>query len=533
MWLINSSKIIAKKNQLITIFLIIFIFFPLYFAIAQENTTKESDNTYLYSIRIDNETAKKGYTVSSFDNYIRLGIRDGILNDTSWVELKRNPQFEYKGIPTDTERISDIFEFDIKNKDAFDNTRPMFLEVKFSKPTKNLKSLYYYDRNKMSWQKLPSRSDNKKQIVRSFIQLPFARLAIFASNTVLEEGKASWYTYKGCECAASPDFIVGTKLRVTNLENNKSIIVTVNDYGPDRKQHPERVIDLDKTAFIKLSPLHKGIINVKIEPLKGISHFAVQVSDPDNKDIDQFSQKLKAKAAIVIDVKTDKILFSKNIDEKLPIASLTKLMTAQILLDQKIPWNRVVTYNSTLDNEIGAKLYVYDGEAMNFRDVFMSSLLSSTNNAINTARRATGLSEQEFVNLMNQKAKDWGLTNTSFVEPTGLDENNISTAREIAKISKEVLKNFSILEATTMKEYSFRTINTNNLHRLENTNKLIHSDLYITGGKTGYTEEAGYCLMTKAKNSNGDEVIAVVLGENDSESRFAETEALLRWALSL
>jgi len=101
----------------------------------------------------------------------------------------------------------------------------------------------------------------------------------------------------------------------------------------------------------------------------------------------------------------------------------------------------------------------------------------------------------------------------------------------VVLFSKEALKSFSMLQGTTTKEYTFTTINRGVFHRIKNTNELLDSSLYVTGGKTGYLDEAGYCLMAKAKNSQGREVIAVTLSATTSSSRFSDTEKLLRWGL--
>ena len=90
-------------------------------------------------------------------------------------------------------------------------------------------------------------------------------MPVSAASPPLEKGSASWYRYKGCLCAASPDFQKGTKLRVTNQKNGKSVIVTVNDYGPNRKKYPTRAIDLDAVAFQKIGRLSQGLVSVTVE----------------------------------------------------------------------------------------------------------------------------------------------------------------------------------------------------------------------------------------------------------------------------
>ncbi|MBN1325733.1 hypothetical protein JW977_02015 [Candidatus Falkowbacteria bacterium] len=97
--------------------------------------------------------------------------------------------------------------------------------------------------------------------------MPQAKVAILEDIDIMTEGYASWYRYKGCNCAASPDYPKGTKLKVTNLKNGKSVIVKINDWGPDRSVHPNRVIDLDLVAFKQIAVKSQGLCMVKVEPL--------------------------------------------------------------------------------------------------------------------------------------------------------------------------------------------------------------------------------------------------------------------------
>jgi rare lipoprotein A len=101
------------------------------------------------------------------------------------------------------------------------------------------------------------------------VKLIGGKFVVLTTKKAMEFGAASWYKYKNCDCAASPDYPKGPRLKVTNLDNNKSLIVKVNDWGPERDKHPERVIDLDKTAFKKLGSLSRGILkNVRVELVK-------------------------------------------------------------------------------------------------------------------------------------------------------------------------------------------------------------------------------------------------------------------------
>jgi D-alanyl-D-alanine carboxypeptidase len=256
-----------------------------------------------------------------------------------------------------------------------------------------------------------------------------------------------------------------------------------------------------------------------------------QLEEPIKKDsFSSYSETLDAASAIVIDEDTGKILFEKNANEQRSLASLTKMMTALIFLESETSMDNVIAYNSANDRE-GARLYVENGETMTVKDVFYTMLVGSANNCALTLADSTGLSREDFVNRMNQKAFDLDLTNTHFDDPSGLEVGNMTSASDYAKLMQVALDYSDILTASTSKNYSFYTINTNIFHDIKNTNMLLDWDLYITGGKTGYINEALYCLMIKAKEGD-HEVITVLLGNPSSYDRFVETYSLTKWALT-
>ncbi|MBI4435350.1 hypothetical protein HY630_01640 [Candidatus Uhrbacteria bacterium] len=170
--------------------------------------------------------------------------------------------------------LGNIYLFDILNKESYDGRDFFFLEIKY--PTEaqeddrlhGRRRIYFYNAVKSVWEELPSTDSPENGSVRALIHLPYARLAIF-EDEVPEVGEASWYAYKGCDCAASPDYPKGSYLVVTSLENpEKTVTVRINDYGPDRSVHPDRIIDLDKVAFAKLASPGLGLINVRVKLLQ-------------------------------------------------------------------------------------------------------------------------------------------------------------------------------------------------------------------------------------------------------------------------
>lgn len=236
-----------------------------------------------------------------------------------------------------------------------------------------------------------------------------------------------------------------------------------------------------------------------------------------------------AKAAIVVDRVSGTILFQKEADRELPIASLTKLMTALVFLDVRPDWEIIVRMGEGENRLEGAKLFVKDGEEIRLRDLFYSSLVGSANNATQAMVHATGLSGEVFVQKMNEKAKALGMTKTRFEEPTGLHPRNTSTARDFVKLAQTAFAVPEIQDAVVRKEYVFTTV-PGEPHRIRSQNDLLNSFLSLTGGKTGYTEEARHCLIVQAKNEHGYEIIAVVLGSETSDARFQEAKGLVWWA---
>ncbi|MFH0819247.1 MAG: serine hydrolase [Patescibacteria group bacterium] len=248
------------------------------------------------------------------------------------------------------------------------------------------------------------------------------------------------------------------------------------------------------------------------------------------KNFVSYNSYANAASAIVIDENTGQVLYERNASSPRSIASLTKMMTAMIFLDSNPVLDKIISYNSAFNRE-GARLYIDNGETLTLRDVFYTMLVGSANNCAITLANNAGFSQGEFVNKMNDKARELGLSNTHFADPSGLDPNNKSTTQDYAIIAKNALKYFEILKASTTKNYSFTTINTQKFHSINNTNQVLNWDLYITGGKTGYLDEAMYCLMIKAKQDD-HEVIAVTLGNPNRMNSFYETYNLAKWALN-
>lgn len=231
---------------------------------------------------------------------------------------------------------------------------------------------------------------------------------------------------------------------------------------------------------------------------------------PFNVDALAFS----AKSAIVMDMDSGRILYSKNKDEKRLIASITKIMTATVALE-KGSLNKKFEAGEEILEMYGTSIYLEYKEKMKLEDLLYGLILRSGNDAAVVIANNISKNEQEFVKLMNQKAKEVGMKNTSFANSHGLDEKtkNYSTAYDMAKLSSYAYKKFpTYRKISKTKEYEVQTENKSYLWY--NRNKLLSSYQYCTGGKNGYTPSAGRTLVTTAEKG-GLRLTAVTLSDPD------------------
>lgn len=246
---------------------------------------------------------------------------------------------------------------------------------------------------------------------------------------------------------------------------------------------------------------------------------------------DQVKFDLGGVSGIVMDIKTKDILFTKDPDKQLPIASITKLMTALVFLDFEPNLEAIYTIERK-DRREGGRIFVFMGDQVKIKDLLYLSLTASANTATIALVSSTGLSLDEFVNKMNEKAKELGLENTSFADPTGLDDLNVSTARELSKLANIAFSNELIGEAILNDVYTFNTLG-GRLVEGYSTNALLYSSgnkkITVLGGKTGHIDVSGYCFVGKFKDKKGHDIISVVLGAEDVNGRFIETMKMINW----
>lgn len=245
---------------------------------------------------------------------------------------------------------------------------------------------------------------------------------------------------------------------------------------------------------------------------------------------------LNAKSSILIEASTGKILYEKNKDERYAPASMTKMMSLVIIMDNiyngNLRLDEMVKTSKNASGMGGSQIFLKEGEEMSVDDMLKGITIGSANDAtVALAERIAG-SEEAFVKIMNEYAKKLGLKNTHFKNCTGLDENDhYSSAYDMSVIARELVKHEKILNYSSIYETYLRS-DTDNKFWLVNTNKLVRFYKGVDGLKTGYTDTAGYCL-TATINKDNMRVIAVVMGEDSSTTRNSEVSGLLDYAYNL
>ncbi len=242
---------------------------------------------------------------------------------------------------------------------------------------------------------------------------------------------------------------------------------------------------------------------------------------------------INAQAYIVQDAKTGQVLIAKNADLNWTPASLTKLVTALVVLDTKPKLSKTVVMSQ--EDQIlgacgggGACIKAKPGVRFTVDGLLHAALMPSANNAASALARSTGLSMADFVSRMNRKAQSLGATHSHFNEPTGMDPNNAITAGDYAKIVTAAFSNNYLRKIAGLTQFSLRSANNYRYNQtIKNTDKLVADpDIQMLGAKTGYLDEARYNFASLLKYRGGQELAVVVLGEQHLSSAFAETKLL-------
>ena len=236
-----------------------------------------------------------------------------------------------------------------------------------------------------------------------------------------------------------------------------------------------------------------------------------------------------------MDFDTGKILYSKNDNEVLPPASMTKIMSMLLIMERidnkTLSLTDEVTISENAASMGGSQVFLQAGETYKVEELLKGIAIASGNDAVVAMAEKISGSVDDFVALMNEKAKSLGLTNTKFLNPHGLDtEGHVTTARDMATLARELIKHTSILKFTSIYEDYLKKSDGSSIW-LVNTNKLVRFYDGVDGLKTGFTKNAGYCLTSTAKKNN-TRFITVVMGAETSDKRSSDTVNMLNYGFN-
>jgi D-alanyl-D-alanine endopeptidase (penicillin-binding protein 7) len=237
---------------------------------------------------------------------------------------------------------------------------------------------------------------------------------------------------------------------------------------------------------------------------------------------------VRAAAAIVFNPQTNEVLWEANSHDRRSIASLTKIMTGVVFIADEPDLSRQVTV-VTADVRGANVTYLRAGEKLPLRDVLNLTLIASDNAAARILARTSEGGTPAFVGRMNDMARQLGLTNSQYADPSGLDARNVSSAYDVSHLMAFASANPQLASVMSAAQYQVRT--NRRVIKIHSTNKLLGTGMDIVAGKTGFIKKAGYCFATLLQIPHGSQVAVVVLGATNSTLRFAEARHLFNWVV--
>ena len=253
------------------------------------------------------------------------------------------------------------------------------------------------------------------------------------------------------------------------------------------------------------------------------------------KNVSAVEMEISAKSAILVDFNTGKVLYSKNENEPLAMASMTKVMSMLLIMekidDGSLKYDDIVEISNEASSMGGSQIFLNPGDKYKVIDLLKGVAMASANDAVVALAEKTYGSKEHFIEAMNKKAESLGLKNTHFVNVHGLDEEgHYSSAYDMSVMARELLKHEKILDFTRVYE-EYLTKPDGSQIWLVNTNKLVRFYDGVDGLKTGFTQNAGYCLTATGKKNNL-RLISVVMGEESIEKRSSDTVKLLNYGFN-
>ena len=235
---------------------------------------------------------------------------------------------------------------------------------------------------------------------------------------------------------------------------------------------------------------------------------------------------IRARAAVIYNPTTGKVLWGENAQDQRPIASLTKVMTAIVFMEQHPDLTQEVVVADS-DVRRASTTYLRRRERVSVNDLLHLALIASDNGAARVLARISPWGTVGFIERMNEKASELGLLSTRLTDPAGLRSSNVSSAYDLSRLITYASRNTQIAEIMRKESHRIRT----NRRRitLRNTNKLLGGDFDVRAGKTGYIRRAGFCVAAVLQLSESDPVAVVILGARSNSGRFRDARRLVDW----
>ncbi len=329
-------------------------------------------------------------------------------------------------------------------------------------------------------------------------------------------------------------FVVGTV--PTTFAYDRDAVRAIYDVRPDlQAAFDENGVPIPGSAAGFLIDIYDWAQQYGWREHPGLAEYAPTSQYVPERISEGAEPEVTATSYVIIDKNSGQILAAKEADAVWPVASLTKLATAKTVLANGIDLTGIWSIKD-YDDVGGAKLYVEDGVTLTIDDLFYSTLVGSANNAANALARATGLEADDFILAMNRLPFELGLSVTKFVDPTGIELGNISTAREMARLAGYVFQNNDVRRYTTTAIRYIDIPSQGIQKRLKNTNWMLYypeyDDVYVTAGKTGYLIESGWNLVVQLRpsaNEEEKELLMVLFGSGSRPDSFADAKRLATW----
>lgn len=274
---------------------------------------------------------------------------------------------------------------------------------------------------------------------------------------------------------------------------------------------------------------------VILSMIAGISQVSVSAEEKKETDVE-----VQCKASVLMEASSGTVIKSNNENEKLSPASITKIMTMILIFDAihsgKIKLEDMATTSAHAKSMGGSQVFLEEGEQQSVETLIKCIIIASGNDASVTMAEHIAGSEEEFVKMMNERAQGLGMKNTHFIDCCGLtdSDDHYTTAMDVAIMSRELITKYpEVFQYSTiwMESFTHKTKKGESEFMLSNTNKLLKTNQYVKGLKTGSTSKAKYCVSTVAEK-DGVELIAVIMAAPDYKARFAEAQKLINYGFS-